>query len=826
MTSGALSLFLATLAGAAGLFASDQDLTVGIDQMVLDGKGRIVSFSKAWSDKLIVFEDGRWNELPLSPADKPSQPRGLLGLRDGHVASVWSTGKNEWVLAILDGNRIAQKIPFAWGIGSWDFFSMAEDSSGRIWLSGGLPEVVRCDPATGTARAFDLAPLDTGPPKKKWNTVFVTEDLRGRLWLWTSNRADNYVSLPRPVRVQDDSLELLPDIPGFTGRQPIVDLRVRDNDSLWIGARKEGLFVLNLDPLSVEPVPEPEKNAFRPLDGIFPFGNGWLVVAGVGSRMRLWQLADGKWTQRVPPDQFHFMQWNLPAPACLDVHSGAVLAADKGIVFVPHDGEGAKLLDWRNGWTLGGAAQFLSLGGDRFAALSHGGTPPRWVVADLRDYLAPRPQSDAEEILPWRGWTVDAQDRVFTLLHQKTPDLSVWEKGSWRKIPLPTDLKADQLSHVEFDSQNRLWFFSDDINLPVGILSADLKTWETQPDYQSALVRHREDMDGFAKDQWWLRPITGPGGQIAFRTQNWEIKSWDGKAWHMWKENDIGPFSKDDRVSTPFFDGAGRLCVNTLHSDKTWKLGDDQKWTASTKLPGIADMWTSNSSRHVDRKLPDGFSVRDIRDPWVATDNLGVTWVAGNSNLYKCFKGRTVAVFDGKTVHPFLRNPPIHSVRVDRLGNTWLQLGMDSINHILLPAKKSGPPSFSVKVDSWGLAELSHLPEGTIEWRLDRGDWRTLRPGEKSLGFLPSGDHEVEFQILTDRLDRIGPISKKIPVAIASSEQIAHLIAILRDGPDQMRELAVIGLVAQPSQAIPALKAARAKSDFWWLQAALQECER
>jgi hypothetical protein len=653
----------------------------------------------------------------------------------------------------------------------------------------------------------------------------MTEDPRGGLWLWTSSRADNYTSLPGPVRVNGDAMELLPKIPGYTGRH-LVELRTRDKDSLWIATRADGLFTMNLDTLSAAHVAEPEGTSARIFGGIFPFGSTWLIVGGTGSKMGLWQLADGKWTRRLEAGQVAFLRWNKPGPAYAWLESGALFALEDGILFVPRDGGGTKVLDWRSGWVLGGVEQFLTLGGDRFAALSRGGNPPRWVVADLRDYLQPRPLSDTVEILPWRAWAVDGQDRVFTLLEERPAALDVWETGSWRKIPFPDGLKSDRLSHVEPDARGNVWVFSDINDDPVGILSPDLKTWGIEPDYRTALAARIADLDGFAAGLWWLRPVTGPHGQIAFRTQNWEIVHRDGRSWKTWKLQDIGTFPDGDRLSTPFFDGDGRLCVNTLRSEKTWKLGRDGRWTPEDRLPGIEDMWTNNKPRHTERQLPDGFSPRDIRSPWVATDNLGMTWVAGNGNLFKHYKGRTVAVFDGSAMHPFMKNPPIQSVRVDRFGNAWLQLGIDSIRHAMIPARQNPPPDISLLVDRWGAASLRAAVQGTLEWRLDGGDWRTLAPGETSLGFFPSGKHGAEFRIITPRLDLVGPVTKSVSVAVAPDKQIGHFIALLKTGPDSMREMAVAALGAQPARSIPALRAALAQENCWWFQAALQECER
>ena len=241
------------------------------------------------------------------------------------------------------------------------------------------------------------------------------------------------------------------------------------------------------------------------------------------------------------------------------------------------------------------------------------------------------------------------------------------------------------------------------------------------------------------------------------------------------------------------------------------------------------------------RELFVGDLPRDYR-PSYSPDGKRVTYVRQSSPRIKYYDGNKwqrfekheigfadnedprYPFFDGKEVHPFLKNPPIRSVRVDRFGNTWFQTG--TINHIMLPAKPQTLPSLSVESDKWGQTSLSSLPKRAIEWRLPRGNCEHMHPGGQELGFLPSGDHEIEFRILTDQLDVIGPISKKLSVAIPPAKQLDHLITILRDGPDVARESAVAGLARQPVAAIPALKSAIESGDCWWLDAVLQEIER
>lgn len=816
---------LAGLGSSAGLLAGGGQAPLGIDRIAVDARGRVFAFNKDWSDKLAVFEKGSWREIFLSPARSPAHSRGMLGLRDGRMASLWHVDDDKWVLAMIEGDRLVQKARFSWKHERADFPEMMADSTGRIWVSGAASEIVYWEPASDTLRKYDLAPFRKGPADGDWSMVSLTEDLQGGIWPWCSERNRYRTALREALRIRNGSPEPLPEISVLKGRRS-VSIRPRDKDSLWICNGAQGLFVLDVRNLTVQPVPPPEKGAFSSLNDIFPFGKGWLVCNGMGSQMNFWEFQEGKWTQRRPVGS-GTNDWSHLALVYLQVKSGALLSMGQGTLFFPYDGEGAIRLDWRNGWALGGPEQLLSLGGDRFAALSRGGMSAGFVVADLQQYLAKQPRSEIVEIDPWQGWAVDSQDRVFTMLEPSPTKLSVWENGSWRKISLPENLKKDELEHIAVDAKDRVWVFCGAVDRPVGILFPDLQTWETPPDFLTALVKYREDLGHFAKDFWWLCPIMGPRGQIAFRTRNWQIAHWDGRLWRTWPIQEIGAFEKQDRVSTPFFDEQGALCVNTLRSDKTWKLGQDQKWKAEPKAPGIPDMWTDNKSRPIDRTLPGGFSRRDLGESyWVATDNLGATWVVGNRNLYKSYQGHTASLFDAKAIHPFVTNPQISSVRVDRFGNAWFQVGPYSARHIFLPGEKQRPPELSLSADRWGWAVIDSSPGDFVEWRLDGGKWQTLRSGKKSLGFLPSGSHVVEFRVFTDRLVPLAPVTRKVFVETSPGEQLEHFVQILETGPDVMREAAIAGLVRNSGQAVPVLREASKRSGSWWLEAALQECER
>lgn len=822
--------------------ASD-DLTVGLDEMVRDGPDRLVAFSRAWNRKLAVFEDGHWKALPVLLPGGSVQPRALANLSGGRLASLWAADQGEWIVAVLEQGRIVRMLPFSWPVGSWDRLDFQAGANDTLWLSGEDPRVVRLSLRTGEVTVFDLSPHVAPGSHKKWNAAGVVEDGQGGTWIWSRHRADNYFVAAGLFRVKGNELEPVPKIEGFAGRR-ILDLAPRDAETLWVFDRVLGLFVLHLRDLRVEPVEPPEKNAFRSSFAIFPLQADWLVLTGSGSRQAVWRLAGRDWTKIFPEGACSFIFWDRPGPASAEVASGRLLAANEGVLFVPKDGAPPRLLDWKSGFPLTAPRQILALDGDRFAAISGSGSPPRWIMAELAEYLSSRKKAPAEDITPWRGWAVDAEERVYTLLRQNPAALSMWDDGEWHEIPLPEGIKRDQLNHVTVDARNRVWVFTDHVPQAVAVLETDRKTWRVAADFRTALREFRDGLENFLTGFAWLRPIPGPDGKIAFRTPQWTIEAWDGTAWRTWKldeivrpkamtlnpaDSPVGTNRKDDRVSTPFFDAEGRLCVNTLRSESTWKLGEDGSWTPKAKEPGITDMWTNNQPNRVERKLPAGFPHR-IKEPWVAVDNVGSTWVAGNGNLFRHRGGKTIAVFDEGSAHPFLANPQIGAVRVDRRGYAWIKMGLgNATRHVLVPTRTEPPPLVKCSVDAWGFATLASRPAGVdLEWKINDGPWRVLPPDALELGYLPPGPSRIGIRLVDGKLS----VRELEPIEVRGRHdgagQLAHLVGVLADGPGDRREFAVAALEANPEAALPVLDQALRKNpaDSWWLEAARQACER
>lgn len=822
MVKNCLRLFLLLTAWSC---AVGEEAPRSIHRMALGEKSSIYAVSGHSPDRIFIYENGTWSGFSASQPFRGS-PIELCRLHDGRVAALWQTSESQWMLTILQGKQVVKTLPFSWSPRSRA--RMTGDSKGNIWLLSETPEVLRCHLDSGVWHTFDLRSYFDSTSKKEWNALHFLEDQRGNQWLWCANTASNYFAMIGLVKVEGDKLTAPIAPAGFEWKR-LLQVAVRDKNSLWLLSRQNGqiawnLMALNLDTHALEEVPGLWPPPFRhtPM-GLLPICEGWLLPVNGG----IWQWDHGKWRERLPEDTANFATWYNRVPSYTELDSGVLMALTTGLLFLPNEGE-AKILDWSQGWNMDGVTQLLPLGGDRFMASASSGVRPPWVQANIADFLKEKPLAEIVEISPWSGWAVDKQDRVFTFLEKKATHLSVWENKAWRKIPLPDNLNTSFSYHLKLDTQERLWVFPDtDDDMPVAILSSDLKTWETAPDYRTALVRQGQDLEGFAEDLDWLRPITGPHGQIAFRTHNWKIMHWDGQQWNTWTLTDINSSGKKgDRVSTPFFDEEGRLCVNTLYSDFTQKLEKNRTWVSTAKQPGPKDKWTENTAQTTSLALPDDFRPHNLNARGVATDNLGRVWAVGDSTLFKYYKGRTVRVFDDTKLHPFIKNPSISTVRVDRFGDTWIQVGPHSTHHVRLPAQPVSTPELTLLVDKSGLATLQSLPQGMIEWRWGEGEWMELAPGERDLGFIPAEIKAVEFRIFNEQLDFLGLITKKVAIKISPAEQRAHWIEVLQTGPDIQRNFAIESMASQPEKSIPALEKALTKSNSWWLQAALQECQR
>lgn len=230
-----------------------------------------------------------------------------------------------------------------------------------------------------------------------------------------------------------------------------------------------------------------------------------------------------------------------------------------------------------------------------------------------------------------------------------------------------------------------------------------------------------------------------------------------------------------------------------------------------------------NSSPHV--PLPPDFLPRNPRASSTKNDNAGFTWVAADGQLYKYFRGKTALILSKTQPHPFLDAPLLDLVRVDRHGATWFQR---HDNHLIrLPPPEPQIKDLQIVVDGMGLTKVSaDAAEGEWHWRpVGTEGW--LQAPDGIVGYLPAGHQKIELVFVTATLDREGPFQQTVNIRTSPAKQTAHFLRTLSEGPDPARELVISAMTLNPERSIPVLaKALEQDGPHWWLEAALQACER
>ncbi len=210
-----------------------------------------------------------------------------------------------------------------------------------------------------------------------------------------------------------------------------MDVQARDRDSLWFVARK-GVFIFSLDTLQAEKVPPRERRIFVFSTPSFQ-RQKLAAFRRISCRPELWELGAGKWGRRVLSPHVAFNTSNHEGPYYMRLHGGLVFAARDGLLFLPDGSDKGKLLDWHNGWPLGSTRSVVPIKGSRFFATPWDSRAGCGMVANLEDYLLPKPAVDASMISPRSGWAVDANDRVFTILDDALT-VNAWTGREWVEI--------------------------------------------------------------------------------------------------------------------------------------------------------------------------------------------------------------------------------------------------------------------------------------------------------------------------------------------------------------------------------------------------------
>lgn len=731
-------------------------------------------------------------------------------------------GRARWVLTLLNGETVVQSVPFSWSLPEFDDVEITEDSQGAVWLSGENLIAIRVLLPKGEIMRYDLTPYQRKASKPQWNQVHLLDAAAGGQWLWSSNTFASSGGVDRPVRVEGEKLAPMGEIPALAG-EVIKDIRVRDGGSLWFLTRK-GLYDVSLEPLKATQVTNPASDVV--LESIVPFGDRWIVItSGGASQSAIWELLPSGWGRHVVQANLHLMsRYRYSTPYYLNTNSGILVGTKAGWVWMPRGEGSARVIDGRDAWPLGRAGDMISLGGDRLFVQGSSADWPPGMEFHVRDFVGSEIGAPFFEWQPWQGWAVDSRERVFTLLDQ-SGQIAVLTDGQWSYFPLPKGFYEGHRYTVLADARDRAWVIQlDQKCMPVWILSPDLKDWEVLPGLDAALVKYGTDVANLRYSPE-LSVATGPRGQVAYLTKGRKLHYWNGSDWREWWVDDIIGSREGDRVQALFFSTEGDLCVNAVRSDTTRRLSNGADWSSEARRESADIELPADASESIPADFPDKGASRIS----AATDVGGRKWILADDQLFVSRDGRFSRLLRGESVRAFAASPLLREVRIDKAGNTWLRFGVDAApSVVMIPKVSRVMPEAKVTVDDEGVARLECATDFFVEYRQEDGEWKPLKESKETINSFFEGDREIEVRFFSPELDAFGPQKISYRSGISWADRFRKSAEVFATGDDSAREAAIRLLKNKPAQALVILRErdARTETERWWIEAAIQECER
>ncbi|MGH9398382.1 MAG: hypothetical protein ACRD18_16300 [Terriglobia bacterium] len=842
-------------AAAAQMAAAPVDRTA-IRMTAQDGTGAVwATAGPAQADGLYRWQGDHW---VLAHAQTPGGvPVGIWNGLDGGVVVVWEGIPGVPPGAALTwyrGDQYKLLGKLEGGLGGLHVFSTPP---ANFWITANTPNIYRLAPDglmhvvytfnpgqfytyhRYPGRAVIYCPLD------------VTVDGQGRTWFW-SNASGEYINAAAAQGF------VIYDGHSFAYHRSIEGLPVRglsflgrvDGTHLWAATLGDGMYSINTETMAAERIPEPEPDAFERVTKVFRDGSDIYLVNDPHARAVaetpahrlasvLWRFRKGKWEKVLTGID------DLPEPAeglsrpWLAAKKGLWLGANaSGMWFIPSNGKPPRLIDWHEGFPLDtvNALYSLSVGESAGATwmLAVDRSPSRAAAFRPESLRAPaKVNASVKVINPYTVLQPDQQFRMWTVLSLSGRALDEWDGVKWVAHPLPGNVSPTWLSGLDADSQGRIWLFPDCRQGPIAIFDPYQGSWANYSSYQTALEEQHGVHIRFinaADDR--MKPIYGPGPQIAFTGACRGINYFDGTSWRIWNRQDVPGDPHYFFDGPAFFDSAGHLAVNIHH--ETWEIAPGTGWHLITYEAGKARpvrWFTPNPPG----QAPAGCALSHSTS--FSRDRLGRSWWTWEGNVYAGVPGVCRAVLNAGERQPFIDGRRLRRVLVDLRGNVFFEtlIASHRVGEYVIYSPPETPPHPALRVtrlspDSIRL-NFSATPLGNAlySWRVDEGSWSAPQSQDSAvLRQLPGGEHRIEAEAIGSRL-QVDPVpaSATVEINVKPGQQMAGLLAQLANATgDDQREAAIESIERQPPVvSLPALRAARVHAndtERWWIDAAIQ----
>ncbi len=642
-----------------------------------------------------------WISLPSPPSLPVPESNAAPDKRGARerVLLTWRRGDQVRTIGTLDGS----------------LYNLLPVASGKALVTVDGPTIDRVDleglqPVyTLKAEQFFLnngTPVPAPRPFYSFLQLDATEDPQGNTWIWCDAPArPQGSSVLQGVLIYDGKdFAYHRTINGLPSQGRLSYLGPWDARHLVAAVLNDGLYLIDTVTLTAQRLTDPEPNAFREVQAIFREGSSLYALASPGRGAyadnpfhefvnNLWRLRDGHWSRLIASvgnaRGFSVDGW----PPRAWTREGLWLGGNGagGLWLVPAEGSPARVIDWRQGFSLPSVRYLFALPGNQLLAINAGYSSVVLQPASL--LAAPAPPQGLRVLRTHFVLQPGESGHIWGFVDQLGGELGEWDGQRWLAHSLPPNLNLAWVGSLDADTEGRIWLFPARGEGPAAFFDSRQGKWQEFPSYQYALqAQGGKPLQFRNPTQDPALPAFGPKGQIAFMGRNGAVYYFSGDLWRRFSRNEIlSELSPDD--GPPFFDPQGHLKVDISQRTFEYSPGAEPgdplsqgHWREVASDPGplAHEPWEQPRPPGI---IPAGCPVRENSS--LSLDRLERYWWTWEGNLYEDAQGACKLVLAANQAQPFIDGRKLRRVLVDARGDVFFETNVTpngKDEYILLPA--------------------------------------------------------------------------------------------------------------------------------------------
>ena len=825
----------------------------GISSAAQDATGTVWAIPPDyWDGQISRWQDGAWVKQAV-PSTKGFRLWTLTRGDDGNVYAFWQEQNQTPQCLVTVHHGTASRILARFSslvARDWGYYcqpTLYAGAAGDVWVAGSQSQLQQISP-DGSVRTFPLKPEQFFGGKLP--NTFVPKfdslvDGAGRRWFWQDPQGQMLPSILRGFLLWDGKTltyhATLPGLPegSYSAAAPL------DATHFWLvqsifgwssrPMAEGGLYRVDTRTLSAVLETPPQRSAFQRTTEVFQV-NGDTYVKALNpftNGIIFWRKRAGQWRPCLRSQDANRGDALDP---WLSEPSGIWSGAIGGAWWLPHDGKPAIWVNWRRGLAAQDVAGLFPLTDGRVLAFGSQGTAE---MPSTPQPIRPLPPGMADDGMGapegLEAVMTDSRHHLWGLReHTRTLPLALaeWDGKHWQLHVLPSNSPSiRELSAC--DTQGRLWLTAYEWHPPAqpqpvdGYIVYD-PAHDTWTDYAAVpdALQAAATIPGMAflpnHAFYQSLPVFSGDGRVTY-SDNTTIFLCDGKRWRHWQSGDILPGYGGNIPSDLHFNSEGHLAL-ALDTNIC-------EWTPSTGWQKTRKQKPVPYESPVPPGGPHGLDTLPV------LDNLGAKWFTWQDAVYTAndslwVKQSELSGFGS----PFQQGIAALDVLRDPDGRFFFEMQPGARYDLFVWSPPPVPrPAMAIvpTADDAVAMRVKVMLTGShwLMWRLNGGEWTAPQAmaGAAStirLTGLAHGDYRAEVKALDRHLQPSAPAVAVFSIRVDARTQIARWVTALLSGTDDEREAAVAGLVKQPGDALPALKAARpgaSEAGRWWIDAALQQ---